>query len=443
MQQPDEKQRAVSAPAGDEETLPSVWRRLLAAPSSVVADSQAVLGFFVEVIPEDDVPFVHVDLAPVLLTVAEHGRYARPVPLDSRHLTHAPLQPHEQRLAASVLGLPLSVRKSRSYARLGGHVGDSLLTEVLDTAPCFLGGLAGLRLSRGKSHPLNWHWQMEPDGSQRLLPVLPTSQRLLRVDALWYLDVERATLGLFDAATEETSWVELPPLKHEHARRLRGRLPNSRVATRIPLPQVFGEIKRSQPAPRPVLTLHALTRHARLAAGTPPLGYARLAFDYAGERLPGRGGEPLVRRVRHGQLVEITRRRAEELTAMEQLERAGLTPGVDTEGLPWDVAETLPDDAWLFPGTGYAGALEVNTPARWLALRSKLEEENFLVEYAPSFPFEVLEGPVRWYGQAVEDADDHAFDLEIGIELDGQRHNLLPAVAQALTENQLSLSPAA
>src|SRR3546814_21098787 len=57
----------------------------------------------------------------------------------------------------------------------------------------------------------------------------------------------------------------------------------------------------------------------------------------------------------------------------------------DLEGLPWDVAETLPEDARLFPGTGYAGALEVNTPARWLALRPKLEAENFQVEYAPSF----------------------------------------------------------
>ncbi|MBN8894329.1 MAG: DEAD/DEAH box helicase [Rhodanobacter sp.] len=443
MPQSDEKQRVAGPPAGDDDTLPPAWRRLLAAPKPAASEDGGVLGFFVEVVPEEGAAFARVDVAPVLLSVVEHGRYSRPVPLDSRHLVQTPLQPHEQRLAASVLGLPLSVRKSRSYARLGGHVGDSLLAEVLDTAPCFLGGLAGLRLSRGKSHPLNWHWQMEADGSQRLLPLLPNSQRLLRVDALWYLDAERATLGLFDAPAEETQWLELPPLKHEHGRRLRSKLPNSRLATRVPLPQVFGDLKRSQLAPKPVLILHALTRHARLAAGTPPLGYARLAFDYAGERLPGRGGEPLVRRVRNGQLVEITRRRAEELTAMEQLERVGLTPGVDTEGLPWDVAETLPEDAWLFPGAGYAGALEVNTPARWLALRPKLEEENFLVEYAPSFPFEVLEGPVRWYGQAAEDVDDHAFDLEIGIEVDGQRHNLLPAVAQALAEHQLTLSPAA
>lgn len=442
MQQPDEKQRVSKPSPGDEESLPQVWRRLLATPKAAPADDHGVLGFFLELMPEEGAGFARLDVAPVLFSQAEHGRYVRPVPLDSRHISQSALPPHEQRLAATMLGLPQSVRKGRSYAHLGGHVGDTLLAEILDTAPCFLGGAAGLRLSRGKSHQLNWHWQMEPDGSQRLMPLLPHSQRLLRIDALWYLDAERATLGLLEAPAEEIGWLELPPLKHEHGRRLASRLPGSRLATRLPLPHVFGEVRRSELAPKPVLTLHALTRHARLAAGTPPLGYGRLAFDYAGERLPGRGGEPLVRRVRNGQLVEIIRRRADELSAMEQLERAGLTPGVDTEGLPWDVADTLPEDAWLFPGAGYAGALEVNTPARWLALRPKLEEENFQVEYAPSFPFEVLDGPVCWYGQAMEDHDDHAFDLEIGIELDGQRHNLLPAVAQALAEHQLSLSPA-
>src|SRR6185437_4892617 len=132
MQQPDEKQRAASVPVGNDEA----WRRLLAAPKPAVVEDHGVLGFFVELMPEEGAAFARADVAPVLLTVAEHGRYSRPVPLDSRHLAHSPLQPHEQRLAASVLGLPQSVRKSRSYARLGGHVGDTLLAEILDTAPC-------------------------------------------------------------------------------------------------------------------------------------------------------------------------------------------------------------------------------------------------------------------------------------------------------------------
>ncbi|WP_329741738.1 DEAD/DEAH box helicase [Dyella sp. A6] len=439
----DEKQRAGPAPASTHGTrLPVAWRRLLAAPAAAESREQGVLGFFFEVISDAGAACAWLDVAPVMLTVAEHGRLVRPAPLDSKQLVHTLLPSHERRLATTVLGLPQTLRKGRSYARLSGHVGDALLAEMLDTAPCFLGGIAGLRLSRGRSHQLNWHWQLEQDGSQRLQPALNHSQRALRLEGLWYLDAERAELGHLEAPAEEAHWLDLPLLKYDEAPALAETLPDSRLAHRVPLPQVLGELQREELTPKPVLTLHALARHARLAAGTPPLAYARLAFDYAGERLPGRGGEPLVRRVRNGRLVEITRRRAEELAAMEQLERAGLTPAVDTEGLPWDLADTLPEDAWLFPGAGHAGALEVNTPARWLALRPKLEGEGFQLDYASSFPFEVLDGPVQWYGNAVEDADDHAFDLEIGIEVDGKRHNLLPAVAQALAEHQLNLRPA-
>ncbi len=445
MQPPDEKHLGEPAsPRAGSDRLPVAWRKLLAAPAVGAASREpGVLGFFFEVLSDEGAPYGRLDVAPVTLSVAEHGRFVRPVPLDSKLLARTTLPSHEQRLATTVLGLPQALRKGRSYAHLAGHVGDALLAEMLDTAPCFLGGLGGLRLSRGRSHQLNWHWQLEQDGSQRLLPALGHSQRPLRLDTLWYLDAERAELGHLEAPAEESHWLDLPPLKYDEAPGLCATLPHSRLAHRVPAPQVLGELQREELAPKPVLTLHALTRHARLAAGTPPLAYARLAFDYAGERLPSRGGEPLVRRVRNGQLVEITRRRAEELTAMEQLERAGLTPAVDTEGLPWDLADTLPDDAWLFPGKGHAGALEVNTPARWLALRPKLEGENFQLDYAPSFPFEVLDGPVHWYGNAVEDADDHAFDLEIGIEVEGKRHNLLPAVAQALADHQLNLRPVA
>jgi superfamily II DNA or RNA helicase len=441
MQQPNGKRSSTDAP-GSGELLPMLWQRMLDPKHAAPAADAVVLGFFLELVNDEHEAAGHLDAAPVLLTVLEKGRYARPMPLDSKHLAAAGLNATEQRLAATVLGLPQTLRKSRSYARLAGHLGDALLVEMLDTAPCFFGGTAGLHLSRGKPRKLAWKWIIEKDGRQRLSPEVPSSQRLLRVDHLWFLDAEHAEMGILDGALEETRWLDLPPLAPEHTMAMRHAIAQTAYAERIPSPQIFDGIRKASLPPQPVVVLHALTRHARLGVGTPPLAYARLCFDYAGERLPGRGGEPLVRRVRGGSLVEITRRRAEELASMEHLEAAGLNPAVDTEGLPWDMADTLPDDAWLFPGKGYAGALEVNTPARWLALRAKLEADGFHIEYSPSFPFEVLEGPVRWYGKAAEDDADHAFDLEIGIEVEGKRINLLPVVAQALAEHQLSLSPA-
>jgi hypothetical protein len=175
MQQPDGKQRQASPSRNGDIPLPSEWRELLSPPRRVAADERGVLGIFLEVLAEEGAHFARLEAAPVVLATVEHGHYARPAPMNSKHLLHSSLQPREQRLAATLLGLPQSQRKSRSYAHLGGHVGAALLVEMLDTTPCFLGGLAGLALSRGKSHQLNWHWQMESDGSQRLLPALPHS----------------------------------------------------------------------------------------------------------------------------------------------------------------------------------------------------------------------------------------------------------------------------
>jgi len=234
MQQADDKQLSAPTSGTGDDRMSPAWRKLLAAPAPATDVQHGVLGFFVEVLGADGGAFAHVDVAPVWLTVAGRGRYVRPLPLDSRHLLQSPLQAHEQRLAATMLGLPQTLRKGRSYARLKGQVGNTLLAEVLDTAPCFLGGLGGLRLSRGKSRPLNWHWRMEPDGSQRLLPILSANQRLLWIDALWYLDAERATLGVLDGALEESPWLTLPPLRHEYGKRMRTRLPDSHVALRVP-----------------------------------------------------------------------------------------------------------------------------------------------------------------------------------------------------------------
>jgi len=433
---PAPRTKSVGAP------LPAAWSRLIDAADATVSGPSgqaSTLGFLLELL-QDEPALSRLEAAPVLLETVAKGRLGRAVPLDSKQLLGSVLPDAETRLAASVLGLPQTQRKGRSYAHLAGPFGDALLRQILADAPSLLGGVVGLRLSLGKPRPLEWEWQLERDGRQRLLPKLPVHQRLVRVGGLWYLDPERAELGPLDGDAAEMALIEAPALAPEHAESLAARVAASPWAARIPAPQAFEAVQRADIAPKPVMIFQALTRHARIGAGTPPLAYARLAFDYGGDRLPGRGGEAIVRRVRNGKLVEIMRKRAEELATMERLEAFGLAPAVDCEGLPCDMADALPEDAWVFPGKGYAGALEVNTPARWLGLREKLEKEGFAVEYASSFPFEVLEGPPRWYGVAHVDDGGEAFEFEMGIEVEGTRVNLLPTVARALSAHTLSLT---
>jgi len=423
---------------GKPSVLPAIWRHLLETPQPSTSQPSTALGFLLEIAAEEHAA-AWLDVAPVLLDLTDNQRLPRPHPLNANHLTEASLGLAEQRLAACILGLPHVARKGRRYARLKGYLGDALLTEMLDVSPCLLGGVAGLCLTRGRPHPLVWEWHIETDGQQRLYPRLEAGQHLLRIGGLWCLDIEHATLAPFEGQADEAALLDFPPLAASVSTSFAAALPQSPLAKRIPPPTQFDRINRADLVPQPVLTLHALTRHTRLATGTIPLAYARLCFDYGGERLPGRGGEVKVQRVHAGNLVEIIRRRAEELAHMEQLEVAGLTPAVDTEGLPWDLADTLPEDAWLFPGTGHSGALEVNTPARWLGLREKLEPDGFQFDYAPSFPFEVLEEPLQWYVKAGTQTGENTFRLDLGLVLDEQRLPLLKAVSQALADHQFSL----
>ena len=69
MQQPDEKQPADRASPAEDMTgggLPPAWRRLFKPPAPPPAETQ-VLGFFLEVMPEEGVPFT------VIVTISDCG----------------------------------------------------------------------------------------------------------------------------------------------------------------------------------------------------------------------------------------------------------------------------------------------------------------------------------------------------------------------------------
>ncbi|HEX7340217.1 MAG TPA: DEAD/DEAH box helicase [Rhodanobacteraceae bacterium] len=422
--------------------LPDAWQELLAGrPPAPEDDVPGHLGFFLELVRTPDQRAATLEAAPLLLLPKNRASAsARSLPLDAERLTHARLSAVEHHLAASVLGQPLTPRKGRQYARFTGPASDALLTDMLDTTPCFLGGIAGLHLARGKSHRLTWRWVVHEDGHQQLAPQLPNHWQLLRLDGLWYLDAERAELGQLQCGHDEARLLDAPPLAPEDSATFARNLATSTLAGRVPTPHIFSAPRTITPTPKPVLTLHALHRHARLPASNAPLGYARFGFDYAGLQLPVQHEDAAVQHVRHGELVAFERNRAEELQALERLEALGLCPAVDTEGLPWEIAKALPDDAFMFPGAGHSGALEVNSPARWLTLRERLENAGFTLAYADDFPYAVVAGPAPWYVRARDNRGHHRFELEVGVEWNGHDVNLLPAITRALHHGEFTLA---
>src|SRR6185437_10828439 len=147
---PAPRTKSVGAP------LPAAWSRLIDAADATVSGPSgqaSTLGFLLELL-QDEPALSRLEAAPVLLETVAKGRLGRAVPLDSKQLLGSALSDAETRLAASVLGLPQTQRKGRTYAQLAGPFGDALLREILADAPTLRTGFGELGSLLGRRGPL-------------------------------------------------------------------------------------------------------------------------------------------------------------------------------------------------------------------------------------------------------------------------------------------------
>lgn len=140
---------------------------------------------------------------------------------------------------------------------------------------------------------------------------------------------------------------------------------------------------------------------------------AALAFIYAGEAVSGRpGSEPREAQRR------IERRPAHEQEYRETLRRLGFKPATRRsdalEESAGEMFELPGDNAWLH-------FMQDDLP--------RLRQQGWFIDIRADFAYDLT--PIdAWYAE-VEEADDRQwFELELGIQVAGQRVSLLPALTE-------------
>ena len=78
-------------------------------------------------------------------------------------------------------------------------------------------------------------------------------------------------------------------------------------------------------------------------------------------------------------------------------------------------------------------------PQQWQVLIDTLIADGFLVEYAPEFPRDRVAEIETWHGDLI-DSGQAWFDLALGIDVDGERVDLLPVLRRVLSDPQFSLT---
>ncbi|WP_439861079.1 DEAD/DEAH box helicase [Pseudomonas sp. MBLB4136] len=179
-------------------------------------------------------------------------------------------------------------------------------------------------------------------------------------------------------------------------------------------------------APQPVLSLgshvrvHFDARKGRMHEQTQHR--AALAFDYQGHLAYGKVAKDLVVRQSARLNLRIVRDAGAEAALRQRLLGSGLQVALrQSEALaehPGEHFELLDEAAWL-------AFVQQQLP--------QLRAEGWLVRMQPDFQYNLAQVD-DWYAE-VEDAPEHDwFDLELGIEVEGQRISLLPILLQAIRQ---------
>ncbi|MES2819658.1 MAG: DEAD/DEAH box helicase [Pseudomonadota bacterium] len=204
--------------------------------------------------------------------------------------------------------------------------------------------------------------------------------------------------------------------------------PSSRPALPQPEEQLLDAI-----APQALLVLgshvrvHYDARKARMLEQTQHR--AALAFDYQGRLAFGKPAKDLLVRVDAQHNLRIRRDAEAEAQLRQTLVDAGFS-----------VALRQSEALALQPGEHF----ELPNDAAWLDFVQhrlpELDNAGWLIQMQPDFRFD-LATVEDWYARVEESPQQDWFELELGIEVEGQRLSLLPILLQAIRRTPWLLTP--
>ncbi len=85
--------------------------------------------------------------------------------------------------------------------------------------------------------------------------------------------------------------------------------------------------------------------------------------------------------------------------------------------------------------------LEENSRDAWIKFQDDvlpvLKQEGWHISIQPDFPHQLVSDDTDWFGELdTEESNGHWFDMSLGIEIDGERLNLLPILLKILQSNE-------
>jgi superfamily II DNA or RNA helicase len=312
------------------------------------------------------------------------------------------------------------------------------LERVFDSGKGRWRSMEGPVLRQGPARTGRTVWRTDDTGAQRPTVELPEGLLLMRLPEPWYADPASGEMGRLDLDMPPAlaaAILKAPEVPPAHAARVRAEIGRHFPHLTLPSPDELRDAIAIEGPPRPRLLLHdgSLPAHpldigrgeyyARTHSSPVRSPLATLAFRYGPLlRAPGQPPATLMHdRVLH----KVTPDRAAEAQAIETLAELGFA----------SVAEWYPG----FPVATREGAhfFPDNPEEAWVDLMldgvPRLREAGWEVEIAPDFPLRIAAATGEMTAALKEGSGIDWFELALGMEVDGERIDLAPALIDLLS----------
>ncbi|PRA60896.1 helicase SNF2 [Pseudomonas sp. MYb187] len=259
-------------------------------------------------------------------------------------------------------------------------------------------------------------------------------KRVLALQPLHYVEAEQGRVGLLSHDYDEmiaSSLAMAPPVPESQVVSFSQRIQT--LNRQIPTPRTLSETIIDGIAPTP----HLILGSHEFSAYVPQSGRmqrqhqhrAALSFVYDGIRASGRQGTEVTRLDGNTNLRIQRQAEAEKLIRLKLLRLGFKVATRQSKALPESAGELL----------------ELATEGAWLRFMlndvPSLREQGWEIEYTDDFAFNLAEVD-NWYAHIDEASGRDWFDLEVGIEVNGQRLSLLPILLNVLRAHPELLNPA-
>jgi len=431
------------------ETLPYLIQHWLSGLQTDIEDEsedypQAVRNRLLFVLAADDTPHGAPPLAvqPVVAALLKSGTWGsiRPFNPNANRNAVRYLRPSDRLILRDLVSNGIG-----RYRFVQEQDPAGALRRILGTGRAYWTDTAGPALSLGPARKGAIGWTLDPDGNQHSSVVLDKGLHPVRLPAPWYVDPQAARMGpvsLDIPLPVANRILSAPPIPAAYVPKVRAELARCLPEIAVPAPEELAAPERITDPVRPHLrlingTLPMDPARGRGSARTLSMGLfevplARLSFQYGPVSFQAGATPPPAVLAHQGKLYEPDRDLDGEAQALEQMAMLGF--GHVKRLVPVFYAHAHTDDYAL---------IEDDSGTDWIAMVTRdvprLRAQGWTVDIDANFPLQVITPDSEIEAELEEGSGIDWLELHLGVMVDGERIDLVPALIRLITKGDLAV----